>query len=98
MDSCSADPEESFRGDYHAHPYGEFNLVIPLTDRAMLAGPNGWCHAGWTIATEPDTSEFSMRILSVPGFRNHMLANFHVLAVICRNVDHDYAGCFERFA
>ena len=48
MDSCSADPEEAFRGDYHAHPYGEFNMVIPLNDRAMLGGPNGWCHAGWT--------------------------------------------------
>ncbi|HEY4316334.1 MAG TPA: DUF4863 family protein [Herbaspirillum sp.] len=48
MDSCSADPEEVFRGDYHAHPYGELNMVIPLNDGAMLGGPNGWCHAGWT--------------------------------------------------
>jgi hypothetical protein len=40
--------EDSFRGDYHAHPYGEFNLVVPLDEGAALAGPNGWCHAGWT--------------------------------------------------
>ncbi|GGC88852.1 hypothetical protein GCM10011396_40080 [Undibacterium terreum] len=39
---------KTFRGDYHAHPYGELNMVIPLTDGAMLAGPNGWCGAGWT--------------------------------------------------
>lgn len=48
MDSCSSDPEEVFRGDYHAHPYGELNMVIPLNEGAMLAGPNGWCGAGWT--------------------------------------------------
>jgi Domain of unknown function (DUF4863) len=41
-------PEDSLRGDYHAHPYGEFNLVVPLNEGAALAGPNGWCHAGWT--------------------------------------------------
>ncbi len=41
-------PERSFRGDYHAHPYGEFNMVIPLDEGAALAGPNGWCHGGWT--------------------------------------------------
>jgi len=40
--------EDSFRGDYHSHPYGEFNMVIPMDDSAALAGPNGWCHAGWT--------------------------------------------------
>lgn len=39
---------KTFRGDYHAHPYGELNMVIPLTKGAMLAGPNGWCEAGWT--------------------------------------------------
>ncbi|AET93835.1 hypothetical protein BYI23_D003250 (plasmid) [Burkholderia sp. YI23] len=41
-------PEDSFRGDYHAHPYGEFNMVVPLDEGAALAGPNGWCHGGWT--------------------------------------------------
>jgi len=40
--------ENSFRGDYHSHPYGEFNMVIPMNDGAALAGPNGWCYGGWT--------------------------------------------------
>lgn len=51
MDSVGntqANPEGSFRGDYHAHPYGEFNMVIPLNEGAALAGPNGWCYGGWT--------------------------------------------------
>ncbi len=39
---------KTFRGDYHAHPYGELNMVIPVTKGAMLAGPSGWCEAGWT--------------------------------------------------
>jgi hypothetical protein len=43
-----ANPEDSFRGDYHAHPYGEFNMVVSLNDGAALAGPNGWCYGGWT--------------------------------------------------
>jgi hypothetical protein len=41
-------PEGAYRGQYHAHPYGEFNLVVPLDPEAALMGPNGWCHAGWT--------------------------------------------------
>ena len=32
----------------HAHPYGEFNMVVPLNEGAALAGPNGWCHGGWS--------------------------------------------------
>lgn len=51
MDSAGNDqnnPEGSFRGDYHGHPYGEFNMVVPLDDGAALAGPNGWCYRGWT--------------------------------------------------
>lgn len=51
MDStgnAQGNPEGSFRGDYHSHPYGEFNMVIPLNEGAALAGPNGWCHGGWT--------------------------------------------------
>ena len=50
-------PEDDFRGDYHAHPYGEFNMVIPLNDEAALAGPNGWCHAGWT-APAPGSAHY----------------------------------------
>jgi len=41
-------PEASYRGQYHAHPYGEFNMVVPLAPGAALAGPNGWCEGGWT--------------------------------------------------
>jgi hypothetical protein len=51
MDSTGnrqGNPEQSYRGQYHAHPYGEFNMVVPLNPGAALNGPNGWCHAGWT--------------------------------------------------
>jgi len=41
-------PDGRYRGQYHAHPYGEFNMVVPLNPGAALNGPNGWCHAGWT--------------------------------------------------
>lgn len=51
MDSrgnTQGNPEGSYRGQYHAHPYGEFNMVVPLDPGAALRGPNGWCEAGWT--------------------------------------------------
>jgi hypothetical protein len=51
MDSTGntqGNPENTYRGQYHAHPYGEFNLVVPLNPGAALMGPNGWCEAGWT--------------------------------------------------
>jgi hypothetical protein len=51
MDSSGdrqGNPEGSYRGQYHAHPYGEFNMVVPLAPGAALGGPNGWCEAGWT--------------------------------------------------
>ncbi|RON45608.1 4-hydroxylaminobenzoate lyase [Pseudomonas frederiksbergensis] len=41
-------PQHTFRGDYHCHPYGELNMVIPLDEDAVLAGPLGWQGAGWT--------------------------------------------------
>ncbi|WP_077002048.1 DUF4863 family protein [Variovorax sp. KK3] len=47
-DNPQRNPGDSYRGQYHAHPYGEFNMVVPLDESAALAGPNGWCHAGWT--------------------------------------------------
>jgi hypothetical protein len=40
--------DQRLRGQYHGHPYGEFNLVIPLNAGAALNGPNGWCYGGWT--------------------------------------------------
>jgi hypothetical protein len=46
--NTQGNPESSFRGDYHAHPYGEFNMVVSLNEGAALAGPNGWCFGGWT--------------------------------------------------
>lgn len=42
------DSVEPFRGQYHQHPYGELNLVVPLDEGAKLMGPNGWRGAGWT--------------------------------------------------
>ena len=41
-------PDHRFRGQYHAHPYGEFNMVVPINPGAALNGPNGWCESGWT--------------------------------------------------
>ncbi|GJG94320.1 DUF4863 family protein [Cupriavidus pauculus] len=41
-------PDRRFRGQYHGHPYGEFNMVVPLDPGAALNGPNGWCTGGWT--------------------------------------------------
>jgi hypothetical protein len=41
-------PDNRYRGQYHGHPYGEFNMVVPVTPGAALNGPNGWCHGGWT--------------------------------------------------
>jgi len=41
-------PDHRMRGQYHGHPYGEFNMVVPLTAGAALNGPNGWCFGGWT--------------------------------------------------
>jgi hypothetical protein len=48
MPDGHGDTAEVFRGDYHSHPYGELNMVIPLTPGAQLAGPLGWRGAGWT--------------------------------------------------
>ena len=48
-DNTQDNPEGSLRGGYHLHPYGEFNLVVPLNEGAALAGPNGWCYGGWTV-------------------------------------------------
>jgi hypothetical protein len=47
-DNNQNNPEGSFRGDYHSHPYGEFNMVVALDEGAALMGPNGWCYGGWT--------------------------------------------------
>jgi hypothetical protein len=56
-DNAQNNPEDSFRADYHLHPYGEINLVVPLNEGAALAGPNGWCYGGWT-APAPGSHHF----------------------------------------
>ena len=60
MDSTNNDqnnPGSSFRGGFHVHPYGEFNMVVPLSRGAALAGPDGWCEGGWT-APAPGSAHF----------------------------------------
>jgi hypothetical protein len=60
MDSMAAghgDKAQVFRGDYHAHPYGELNMVIPITPGAELAGPLGWRGPGWT-SPAPGSAHF----------------------------------------
>ncbi|HET8596722.1 MAG TPA: DUF4863 family protein [Castellaniella sp.] len=47
----------TYRGQYHAHPYGEFNMIVPLDPDAALKGPEGWCHAGWT-APAPGSAHY----------------------------------------
>lgn len=49
--------EEPYRGQYHQHPYGELNMVIPLNEGAQLGGPRGWCGAGWT-APDPASHHY----------------------------------------
>jgi hypothetical protein len=48
---------EPYRGQYHQHPYGELNLVVPLDEGARLMGPRGWSGAGWT-APEPASHHY----------------------------------------
>jgi hypothetical protein len=40
--------QSEYRGQYHKHPYGEINCVIPLDDTAVLKGMSGWQGGGWT--------------------------------------------------
>ncbi|KAL3478885.1 hypothetical protein BJX99DRAFT_256090 [Aspergillus californicus] len=42
------DSKEEYRGQYHLHPYGEINCVVPIDGTAELRGMNGWRGAGWT--------------------------------------------------
>lgn len=46
-----------YRGQYHQHPYGELNMVVPLDPGAQLGGPRGWQGAGWT-APEPGSHHY----------------------------------------
>jgi uncharacterized protein DUF4863 len=46
-----------FRGEYHQHPYGEINMVVPLDQGALLRGPRGWQGPGWT-SPEPGSHHY----------------------------------------
>jgi len=46
-----------YRGQYHQHPYGELNMVVPLDAGALLRGPRGWQSAGWT-APDPGSHHY----------------------------------------
>jgi Domain of unknown function (DUF4863) len=51
------DDHEVLRGQYHGHPYGELNLVVPLTKGAELKGLQGWQGPGWT-APDPGSRHY----------------------------------------
>jgi hypothetical protein len=40
--------DDPYRGQYHLHPYGEINCVVPLSPSAEIMGMSGWQGAGWT--------------------------------------------------
>jgi Domain of unknown function (DUF4863) len=45
------------RGQYHGHPYGELNMVVPLDKGAEIRGLNGWQGPGWT-APDPGSRHY----------------------------------------
>lgn len=49
--------DEVLRGDYHGHPYGELNVVVPIDKGAELKGLQGWQGPGWT-APDPGSRHF----------------------------------------
>lgn len=49
--------DDVLRGDYHGHPYGELNMVVPLDKGAELKGLQGWQGPGWT-APDPGSRHF----------------------------------------
>jgi hypothetical protein len=51
------DEDEVLRGQYHGHPYGELNLVVPIDAGAELKGLQGWQGPGWT-APDPGSRHF----------------------------------------
>ncbi|MCE4542308.1 DUF4863 family protein [Sphingobium sp. WTD-1] len=52
-----ADGEIILRGDYHGHPYGELNMVVPIDEGAQLRGLHGWQGPGWT-APDPGSRHY----------------------------------------
>jgi hypothetical protein len=51
------DESDVLRGQYHGHPYGEINLVVPLDKGAELKGLQGWQGPGWT-APDPGSRHY----------------------------------------
>jgi hypothetical protein len=51
------DESDVLRGQYHGHPYGELNLVVPLNAGAQLKGLQGWQGPGWT-APDPGSHHY----------------------------------------
>jgi hypothetical protein len=49
--------DDILRGQFHGHPYGELNMVIPLDEGAELKGLQGWQGPGWT-APDPGSRHF----------------------------------------
>ncbi|MBR0756499.1 DUF4863 family protein [Bradyrhizobium jicamae] len=49
--------DDVLRGQYHGHPYGELNLVVPLDEGAELMGLQGWQGPGWT-APDPGSRHY----------------------------------------
>jgi Domain of unknown function (DUF4863) len=45
------------RGQFHGHPYGELNMVIPIDPGAELRGLQGWQGPGWT-APDPGSRHY----------------------------------------
>jgi hypothetical protein len=62
MDSKDArtfrdDHDDVLRGQFHGHPYGELNMVIPIDPGAELKGLQGWQGPGWT-APDPGSRHY----------------------------------------
>jgi hypothetical protein len=51
------DDEDVLRGQYHGHPYGELNMVVPLVTGAQIRGLQGWQGPGWT-APDPGSRHY----------------------------------------
>ncbi|MGY4430546.1 hypothetical protein ACVWWO_003023 [Bradyrhizobium sp. F1.13.1] len=49
--------DDVLRGQYHGHPYGELNVVIPIDEGAELKGLQGWQGPGWT-APDPGSRHY----------------------------------------
>jgi hypothetical protein len=49
--------DDVLRGQYHGHPYGELNMVIPVDTGAELKGLQGWQGPGWT-APDPGSRHY----------------------------------------